>query len=278
MFRRLLAGLVLASLRSRRDDRGGDARNLRMNIEADRRCSIAHLLGWSPETSCATSTKASPASTPGQRATSPGAALGGEPRQSALAFFLRRRQVPFRQQFHRARRQVYVRAAAAPRHRGGLGVAISSVWRAPRRCAPAPPRSCRASPSSTTDGRDQDDGARRADADLSIPVLRPPRPVRARRRRGAGPDVGGTGRSASSRAPGPERRTARASRLLGWRAAHRRRRVPDRAERRHAISMYQANDLDIVWLQTDTARRVLRDAALRGQLLRGPAAQINYSA
>jgi oligopeptide transport system substrate-binding protein len=43
-----------------------------------------------------------------------------------------------------------------------------------------------------------------------------------------------------------------------------------------AISMYQAGDLDIVWLQTDTARRVLRDAALHGQMLTGPAAQINY--
>jgi ABC-type transport system substrate-binding protein len=43
-----------------------------------------------------------------------------------------------------------------------------------------------------------------------------------------------------------------------------------------AISMYEANELDVVTLQPDTARRVLRDARMRDQLRRAPVAQVNY--
>jgi oligopeptide transport system substrate-binding protein len=43
-----------------------------------------------------------------------------------------------------------------------------------------------------------------------------------------------------------------------------------------AINQFQAGDLDLVMLQNDTARRVMRDASLKEMTITSPAAQINY--
>lgn len=43
-----------------------------------------------------------------------------------------------------------------------------------------------------------------------------------------------------------------------------------------AINQYQAGDLDVVWLQTDVARRVIRDPKLKAEAATAPAAQINF--
>jgi len=100
-----------------------DARNLRMNIEPTRDARSDHLLELSPETSCATSTKASPASTPRATCNQPGAALGASPDNLRWRFFLRPNV-----KFHsgnnspRATSSNTFEQLLLPGNRGGLGV------------------------------------------------------------------------------------------------------------------------------------------------------------